>query len=188
MTNQTSSGDLSALLGRVQELENENRKMKRVGALILVAMAALILMGQAGKNRALDANSLVIRDSRGNVRIELGTTEGDSPFLRMFANSQAFPSLVLLSEQKGSSLTFLPTGSATAMHLSTTDSPSLSLINGAGDTTIGVASVHLQDSDKFRADLGIMDTLNPKTGAATKTSAASLILFGKDGKVIWQAP
>jgi hypothetical protein len=42
--------------------------MKRFGALVLVAMAALIFVGQTGKNRALDADSLVIRDANSSTQ------------------------------------------------------------------------------------------------------------------------
>jgi hypothetical protein len=186
MTNETESENYSTLLGRLQKLERDNHRMKRVGTVALVAISALIFMGQAGKNRALEADSLTIRDDKGNARMELGTTAEHMPFVRMFGGSHDFPSLVLLAEPSGSSLLFMNgTGS---MELSTVDHPLLFLTDSTGSTSIRVASVHTQDSDKFSAILGRADTLNPKTGASTQTSAASLTLFGKDGKVIWQAP
>jgi hypothetical protein len=111
MTSVVANEDYSALLERLQKLESENRRMRRFGTLVLVAIAVLILMGQAGKsgtpNRALHADSLVIRDATGNVRIELGLLDGHSPVLRMYGGTDyKRASLLLTSDQKGSGLTF----------------------------------------------------------------------------------
>jgi hypothetical protein len=53
------------LLGRLQTLEAENLKMKRWAAVFLILIGSVIFMAQAGKNRALDADSLTIRDASG---------------------------------------------------------------------------------------------------------------------------
>ena len=49
-------------------------------------------------------------------------------------------------------------------------------------------SLRLQDSNKFQSVLGRVDTNNETTGQTRQTSAASLTLFGKDGKVMRQIP
>jgi len=49
-------------------------------------------------------------------------------------------------------------------------------------------SLSLSDSNGFQAVLGSTDLVTPQTGEKHKTSAASLVLFGKDGKVLWSAP
>ena len=49
-------------------------------------------------------------------------------------------------------------------------------------------SLVLEDSNQFRAVLGRVGTIIDKTGETQQTSAASLTLFGKDGKVIRQIP
>src|SRR5262249_44320209 len=49
-------------------------------------------------------------------------------------------------------------------------------------------SIRIQDKDGFLAKLGSADLVTAGTGETGKTSAASMILFGKDGKVIWKAP
>jgi hypothetical protein len=192
MTNQTASENYSALLGRLQKIERENRNMKRFGALVLVATATLIFMGQTGKNRALDADSLVIRDASGRVRIELGIGDDTSPTLRMYGGSDnKNASLALRSNQNGSTLSFMtwPSG-VPFLSLSSEgeDGPSLLLQDRTGGAAIQPASVSTWDNDKFGSYVGRTGTVDTKTGANTKTSAASLTLFGKDGKVIWQAP
>jgi hypothetical protein len=209
MTNQTANENYPALLARLQKLEGENRNMKRFGALVVVAIAVLILTGQAGKNRALDADSLTIRDSNGRIRLELRAGDDGAPNLRMFGGTDKNPSVVLSSNQEKSQLAFFYGGfSKPSMNLSSyQDGPGLMLINPAGGfimlsssgpsfllggtgggTSIRPASVNIFDDDKFNGFLGRTDTVNPKTGATVQTSAASLTLVGKDGKVIWQAP
>ena len=148
MTNQTDSESYSALTKRLQKLERDNRTMKRVGAVVLVATAALIFMGQTGKNRALDADSLVIRDASGRVRMEVGTSEDNSPILRMFGGSDnKNASLLLSSDKNGSGLTILGPGRGLAM-LTNTNEPTLLLADGTGGTAVDIASVHVYDQDR----------------------------------------
>jgi hypothetical protein len=187
MTNETENENYSALIRRLQKLERDNRRMKRVGALVLVATAALIFMGQNSKNRALDADSLVLRDASGRVRIELGIGDDNTPILRMFGSDNK-PSIALSGDEKGSGLWFFGGHGKGMVMLSNVDGPTLILSDGTGGTSVDVASVHTYDNDKFNAFLGRANTVNPQTGATTKTSAASLILFGKDGKSIYQVP
>lgn len=53
----------------------------------------------------------------------------------------------------------------------------------------GEPTLELSDKDgKTRAALGYTDLKNKRTGSVEKRSASSLVLFGEDGKVIWQAP
>ena len=46
----------------------------------------------------------------------------------------------------------------------------------------------VNDPEGFSAQLGSVDLVTPRTGEQHKTSAASLVLFGKDSKVLWSAP
>jgi hypothetical protein len=46
----------------------------------------------------------------------------------------------------------------------------------------------LADSAGFSSAVGTVDLVTTRTGEQHKTSAASLVLFGKDGKVLWSAP
>lgn len=50
----------------------------------------------------------------------------------------------------------------------------------------GDRSVDLTDTDGYSATLGATE-LKAKTGTVEKRSAASLVLSGKDQKVIWSA-
>ncbi len=46
----------------------------------------------------------------------------------------------------------------------------------------------LSDPEGFQTTVGSTNLVTPRTGETHKTSAASLVLFGKDGKVLWSAP
>jgi hypothetical protein len=128
------------LLGRLKKLESENRRMKQIGGLLLVVITALTLMGQMGKNRSLDADSLVIRDVNGNVRLELGTLEDHSPILRMFGGADnKTASLMLNSGPNGSCLSF--SGRGVMMLHDGEPGPSLVLADGKGGTAVEAGHV-----------------------------------------------
>jgi hypothetical protein len=46
----------------------------------------------------------------------------------------------------------------------------------------------LSDDEGFQTTLGSTDLVTPETGESHKTSAASVVMFGKDGKLLWRAP
>ncbi len=48
--------------------------------------------------------------------------------------------------------------------------------------------LQITDEAGFRSLVGSVDLETTPTGQTHKTSAASLVLFGKDGKVLWSAP
>jgi hypothetical protein len=59
---------------RLDRLERENRRLKRTGAVALVGIAALVLMGQTTPGEVanvLEAKQFVLRDSRGDTRAVL---------------------------------------------------------------------------------------------------------------------
>jgi len=187
MATLTAGEDFSTLLDRLQKLESENRKMRRLGVVLLIGMSALVLMGQTGKNRSLDADSLVIRDASGSARIELGLLEDHSPILRMFGTSDnKRASLLLSSNQKGSALTLLGGNALISLH--NDDSPALLLAGGGGGTSVEPALVQTYDNNNFHTFMGKMATVDDRTGSTTWSTAAALRLVRKDGKVIWEAP
>ena len=65
---------------RLERLERESRRSKRTMLVLVVAVAAATLLGQAAPHRpkSLEAEEFVLRDSRGQVRASLGTTQSQS--------------------------------------------------------------------------------------------------------------
>jgi hypothetical protein len=72
--------------------------------------------------------------------------------------------------------------------------PAIRLYDEAGNTRAGLGLtsegpyVRLSDSNGFATQIGSTDLVTPSTGERHKTSAASLVLFGKDDTVLWSAP
>jgi len=70
---------LDMLRKRLDRLERESRRLKRATLVVIVGAAAALLMGQIAPHRpvrALEAEEFVLRDSRGQIRASLGTTQG----------------------------------------------------------------------------------------------------------------
>jgi hypothetical protein len=49
-------------------------------------------------------------------------------------------------------------------------------------------SLQLRGKDGFETDLGVTSLVTITTGESHTTSAASIVVFGKDKKVLWSAP
>jgi hypothetical protein len=105
------------------------------------------------------------------VRATLGVVDGN-------------PALTLLDKQnkERAAVDFGPSGARLVM----SDS------SGEPRTLLGVSDdkAYLEMSDKqgFKTAIGSTDLITPLTGETHKTSAASIVLFGKDKKVLWSAP
>jgi hypothetical protein len=52
----------------------------------------------------------------------------------------------------------------------------------------GDPGIELGDAKGFEMDLGNANTITPTTGQTQQTSAASIVMFSTNKKVIWQAP
>jgi hypothetical protein len=53
----------------------------------------------------------------------------------------------------------------------------------------GLPALRLRDErQKTRAALGHIDLEDPQSGSVEKRSAASMVLFNKEGKIMWRAP
>lgn len=66
---------LDVLTKRIDRLERENRRLKRVGVVVLVGLAAIGLMGQAA-GRTVEAERFVLRDASGKARGAWGVAGG----------------------------------------------------------------------------------------------------------------
>jgi len=63
------------LARRLDHLERENQRLKRLGALALIGLAALVIMGQATSApvaNTIEAERFILRDASGNARASLG--------------------------------------------------------------------------------------------------------------------
>ena len=71
---------------------------------------------------------------------------------------------------------------------------SLSVGSDAPETKVslwsseGESSLEVVDRQGWKTTIGTTDLITPRTGETHKTSAASVVMFDKDKKVLWQAP
>jgi len=74
--------------------------------------------------------------------------------------------------------------------ISITDEETFEYVLGHGGARFfgDTPRITIVDAEGFQAVLGSTGTVETRTGRTNQTSAASLILFGKDGTAIWSAP
>jgi hypothetical protein len=95
--------ELKVVIARLEKVEKENRRMKRAGALGLLAAGCVLVMGQARPAaRAVEAQSFILQDAGGVKRAEL-VLEAGAP------GSQASPVLRFLDAKGGDTLSLSST-------------------------------------------------------------------------------
>ena len=83
------ASDWQAVVGRLEKLERQNRRLKQVGAVVLILAAAVLLMGQALPYQTVEANEFVLKDSRsGKVRGRFHMYGNDPQLWLMNENGQ----------------------------------------------------------------------------------------------------
>lgn len=208
---------LETLLSRVERLEKENRRLKRGALAFVLLIASVGLMAQTRQSpptssqrqkgrapapapapagpTAVEAQAFILKDSNGHVRAELGLT-GSSPSLKFKDESgSALVTLALNSDAPGGPLLLLSDPqhhASVALSVLEHAGPQFSLTGERADIQLhmGVApdgtTLELSDKDGFTTSIG--SGILPKNGQAKKTSAASIVLFGKERKVLWSVP
>ena len=197
MTQPTDNQDLMVRVGR---LERQARRLKVLIVTFTLGMGATVLMGQAGPVRTLEATAFILKDETGMVRAKLfidPTVKGPSLSLydskgqrRVWLNQNSkrdAEGLILYSDP--------PEQYGSAQVLLTPDGASLNLLSAKlkggillATNSIPGPALEIVDAKGFSANVGVGEIEVPGTGEERTTSAASIILHDKNGKVIWSAP
>ncbi len=164
---------------RLVRLERANRRMKRIGALVLMVAAAVVLSGAAdGKDLPdLEVGSLTLKDKDGKTRALLGAS-ADGAVGLLLTDKDGKTRAYLVVEANGSpvlALTDKDGKRRASLYVGVDGSPALVLYD-KGRRTL------------FAATLGVVTTVDKRTGAKTTTTAGALTLFDAKGDVLWQAP
>jgi len=190
---------------RLLSVEKQNRRLKQLGAALLVSVTSLIVMGQAPSKKTVEANEFILNDGNGHVRARL----------RMGGDFFTVPELDLVDERgttrvrlrggfdrvgaaanfSGISV-FDENGRERGMFDANANGAALAFMNAKGSDDALVRAegimvsgpVTVSDEQGFQAILGTTELATPRTGETHKTSAASLVLFDKNKSVIWKAP
>jgi hypothetical protein len=230
--------DPNAIISRLERVEMENRRLKRVVRVVSLVAGVTLLMGAArpapdiiraqkfvvvnasGKEQAvLEARALYLYDDKGVKRVDLSTDAGHSTGAGLYVyntsgkqqvslNVAPAGAFLAVSDDKGNQKAdlgvFLGTA-ALGVYGDTTKSGakmeaagnSSSLqVYGAGhalaelNTSSTEANLYLSDNKGFGAVVGNGSPVPTISNAPNSNhqSAASLVLFGNDHKVLWSAP
>ena len=94
--------DYDCLSKKVERLERENLRLKRIGiSLIIVAVAALT-MGQSQSTKTVEANAFVLRGPDGSVRAKLDSNKSSTELV--FLNDAGQSRLAITASQEGEGL------------------------------------------------------------------------------------
>jgi len=188
---------------RLLSVEKQNRRQKQFGAALLTLITSLMVMGQTPSKKTVEANEFILTDSNGNVRAKLAvnpTRVGGAPEMYFF-DEKGKPRVWLdggpgKSTDGGGSITVYDgQGSVRGFFAATVSSGALLSIvepekaaNHLGQALLGPGLLSVSDDKGFSAALGVQGLETSRTGETHRTSAASLVLFGKNKNVIWKAP
>jgi hypothetical protein len=188
------SHDFNVLQNRIENLEKQNRGLKRLGAVALISVTLLLVMGQAPLKRRVEANEFVLNDDSGKARAKLSMDVNGTPRMA-FLDSEGRTILELNggraglfggavginNEQGGRVGAFFADESGGHFWVSNRE-------GGGSRADVGPSYVEIADEEGFRAELGTVSLVTQKTGETHRTTAASLILFDKNKNTIWRAP
>lgn len=173
---ESGAAELTAVMQRLEQLEKQNRRFKQVGTAILLFLGCTFLMGQTTPYRTIEANEFVLKDTQGKMRGKLAMTDGTAPELILYDSGGIDRVRLGANPFLGSMLSFY-----------SAEKKSGPLRDGL-KIDINEAGVAIFDDAGFEARIGGIDLVTPRTGETSKTSAASVVLFDKDKKVLWKAP
>ena len=180
---------------RLEKLEKENRRIKKIGIVSVVLASVLIISGQASTNKVVTANEFRLVDATGKVRGFFSTNDEGLALLSL-TDSSGKISASLGASTKGSTLLLKSIDDKTWTDLSASANKfgGLHLYGSAGEIHLAVdgdspgPSLQVKDREGYLSVLGRSDLVVPTTGKKEQTPAASLILFDKDHKVIRSLP
>jgi hypothetical protein len=210
------TNEQGAIEERLEKLERQNRRMKLAGLGAMVIAGAFVLMGQASGPRTppeVRAKSFVLVDANGETRarlymsasgkgpeLDLLDAKGnerltlDGPGLTLYDVNGKLRA-VLAAGSNGTALQLDDANGKVRAHLGVlSDEPGLDLNGADGKSSAWLLALSdgpildLNDASGFETDIGVTGLVTPATGETHKTSAASIVLFGKDRKVLWSAP
>lgn len=187
---------------RIEKLEKENRRFKKIAVGALAGVALLVVMGQTPARKTVEANEFVVKDAHGNVRIRLGVDpKNDSAVLWMqTAKGDEAASLSdsgMILQQKGvvrtvigdSAVTLLNSQGQQNVRLTAADDAERDLFiegNTGYLSYLPGQALEISDSDGYSAAIGSTEIRG--ANGATHSNAASLVLTDPDKKVLWKAP
>jgi hypothetical protein len=210
------SSEKDLLIRRIERLEQQNQRMKKIGIFALLLAVAVIVMGQTPKKIENGENeSITLRDKNGRNRINI---DADGGIILTDKNGKtgillSSKGIALMDENRQSRI-IMETGKGISFYDSQGNPKSsfneesliyfgddcnltlkrndLWMLGKEGDVRVtlkkGNPLIAITDSRGFKTNIGVSELTTIKTGENHTTSASSVVLFDKEGDVIWKAP
>jgi hypothetical protein len=185
--------EIQAIVERLNKVEAQNRRLKCGGIAILVAISGLVAMGQSAPTpKVIEAQKFVLKDADGIVRGWFGVYAGGTELT--LGNVKKQPQMRLLVSEDGSDLHFFGSHNGGMTLSVNSGDPTIALAgaDGSGGARIAFSDAGpaftVSDRDGLSAVVGATQLKAQARSEAHATSAASVVLLGKDKNVIWQAP
>ena len=197
-----SRSEFDSLRARLARLERQNRYM-RVVLLILSLICILSAVSCESRPKTIEAQRFVMADKNGQLRAEIAMTYDfgpkGNPVIRLFDErgkelTTIGAGVLTISGEKGQATLLsdqLQMGVTALDSIARLEADGSLLLLGKHGTVLmdsGKPVLEVTDDNGFRADLGSNDLVTPTTGSQATTSAATLMLSTKDGKIIWSSP
>ncbi|SRR5258708_641634 len=126
---------------------------------------------RAGLSIQKGVPGLELYDAQGKPRAAINATEDRASIY--LNNAQHKMASTMWAEEDGSGIGVI-------------GSTGIFRVNFGG--VIGGPVMSIEDKEGYSTQIGSSDLVVPKTGRTERTSAASVVLFDKDKKVLWSAP
>ncbi len=196
---------------RLEGVEQQNRRLKRVGAAAVATIAVLVLMGQATSPKVptvIEAEQFVLRDRRGKARAWLNMLD-DSVNFALADKDEKTRTLLYVRDDGTHGLVLATHDGQTRIEVKIGGNgvPTLSLVDNVGNRigmfvlSDGKPALGLVDrTERLRASLGLetdgrvrlMLTDRNATERADLTvlpdGTPRLSLIGHSGRLIWHGP
>jgi hypothetical protein len=162
------------IVRRLERLERQNLQLK----VLLLAIACVVVTAgfassSAFRRKSIEAQSFYLKDKAGHTRAALDISDGSPCLMFWRGGSKEKPGIQLCQWKEGPILILTDTdGIRTMLRVTKEGGPALTLSDRRG----------------YSATLGVNTIVAPQTGDSHTSSAASLVMFDRDHKVIWAAP
>lgn len=196
---------------RLEGVERENRRLKRVGAAMVATITAVILMGQVTSPKVpavVEAEQFVLRDGRGKARAWLNMSDGSVNFA--LADKDERTRTLLYVRDDGTDGLILATHDGQTrveVKVGVSGVPTLSLVDNDGNRigmfvlSDGKPALGLVDrTERLRASLGLETDGRVRLMLADRNATERaeltvlpdgtprLSLVGHTGRLIWHGP
>lgn len=121
-----------SLEGRVLRLERQNRTLKVVGSVVILAGLAVLCLGVSAPRKSLETDLLLIKDASGLTRMILGMADGGPAITMLDANGKLRANIGVTDQ--GPELDFLDTTEKprVQIHIDGDQEPQFKLVDNKG--------------------------------------------------------